>query len=133
MGLLDGRILGKDKKEDAGNIKASRRLSHPSELTTEKTDTGATSGNTRVSAEPIRPGMPLAQHKPHTVAAMTLGAPVSIATGNREKMLGFGKLLRPKKKPEAPIDDLLKQAADDVGTEAGPCILTLDVQGATAK
>jgi hypothetical protein len=67
-----------------------------------------------------------AVHKPHTEAAMMLGIPMSIATGDRSLMW---KPCRKGKKEAANEEN----KDDDVGTEAGPCILTLDVQGATAK
>jgi hypothetical protein len=76
----------------------------------------------------IEPQVP--QHKPHTVAAMMLGAPVSLATGNTQEMLRpFGKL----KKKKADQDNKQLDMPDDTGDEAGPYIQTLDVQGATAK
>lgn len=117
MGLLDGR--SKDDKVKAG---LHRRFTKAAD----DPDLEHALSTTVVRLEPqVQPQLP--QHKPHTVAAIMLGAPVSFATGNAEM-----PWKRMKKKKAQDQKDT-KDSTDDVGSEAGPCILTLDVQGATAK
>lgn len=122
-GLLDGR--SKDDKGQ-GNIRSSRRLSHPNDP-----DIALAAAAASSREPPFTP-----QHKPHTVAAMMLGAPLGVATGVLSPFRK--KNAQPKKgQPQAgqaiDVSGEAKQSSDDVGSEAGPCILTLDVQGATAK
>jgi len=114
VGFLDGRGT-----KGGGRQSVKKRISHP-----DLGDINITGRNLGESA--VDPAVP--QHQPHTVAALMLGAPFSIATGTAKN-----PFKKAKKKEEVPMDDQLKQTADDVGGEAGPCILTLDVQGATAK
>jgi len=107
-GMLDGRA--------DNTLRSSRRLSSRDEKITGHVETQ-------------KPAAP--QHKDHVVAAMMLGAPLGLATGKATSIF-----LKPKeKKEQLPEDDQLKQAEDDndAGHESGPCIMTLDVQGATAK
>jgi hypothetical protein len=122
LGVLDGR----SKEEKARAMASQRRtLSNGSkafdDLETKSSSTAATLARSRGADDSQTV-------KPHMVAAMTLGAPMGIASGEtwNKKRENKAKAQREK--------DALKEAADyDVGSEAGPCILTLDVQGATAK
>lgn len=108
-GILPGR-MAKDN-----TLRSSRRLSSREEKLTGIIET-------RKPTEP---------HENHVVAAMMLGAPLGLATGTATSIF-----FKPKeKKEQSPEDDQQKSAADedDLGHETGPCIMTLDVQGATAK
>jgi len=72
-----------------------------------------------------------APQKPHTVAAVMLGMPVSLATGDTEH---WKKKLSCLRRRGANLEeDVRLHHGEDIGVEHGPCIMTLDVQGATAK
>mmetsp|Transcript_113784 Transcript_113784/g.196726 ORF Transcript_113784/g.196726 Transcript_113784/m.196726 type:complete len:1377 (+) Transcript_113784:59-4189(+) len=80
------------------------------------------------------PAFEMHAHKPHTVAAMMLGVPQCLVTGSfPANTPSFSRWSAGFKAKAGNSSQSAKSASDDVGTEAGPCILTLDVQGATAK
>merc|ERR1719440_2545212 len=78
-------------------------------------ETMATMQNIRLGPQVVAK---LPEHKPHTMAALMLGAPMSIATGKPSDV--FNKLKKQKKKKEDTKEPAL---FEDTGDEAGPCIL----------
>lgn len=72
-------------------------------------------------------------HKPHAVAAVMLGVPQFVVTGSAVKTPSFSKWSAKLKSKEDKKKNNTQSPVDDIGAEVGPCILTLDVQGATAK
>lgn len=129
MGLLDGRSeehkLGRRPSNASAPVTGTQAV--VASFTASGTKTFVASPSAAGSGTPAswRPAREQKKEKPHMVAAMMLGAPRRITTKSEKKPLAAGTA--------ATSEDMLKQAADDVGDEAGPCILTLDVQGATAK